>query len=333
MTLAVRRYEVEVEVPGHLPMSVRQAASLHAAFATAEAVASASELGVFSALEEKPADPLELAAACGLTERGARALVAALAGLRLVHRDEDGRYRPAVSGLAAFGAILGSWRSISPALRGEPRQGGDTVAGAESLYPSLVPQLGEMFAESAERAAEFLTGLGQQVLDVGAGAAPWSIALARRDPRCRVTAVDLPGVLPQTRLAVRAAELESRYRFVPGDVFQLDLGRGEGYDLALAANLFHLFDVEANRKLIRRIAGSLRGGGRIAIVDVVPNERLDGPRGAVLYGLGLLQRTATGAIYPYSAYRQWLEEVGFDEARRRAIGGPLPLTLITARLR
>jgi SAM-dependent methyltransferase len=312
---------VEVEVPGHLPMSVRQAASLHAAFATAEAVASASELGVFSALEEKPADPLELAAACGLTERGARALVAALAGLRLVHRDEDGRYRPAVSGLAAFGAILGSWRSISPALRGEPRQGGDTVAGAESLYPSLVPQLGEMFAESAERAAEFLTGLGQQVLDVGAGAAPWSIALARRDPRCRGTAVDLPGVLPQTRLAVT------------GDVFQLDLGRGEGYDLALAANLFHLFDVEANRKLIRRIAGSLRGGGRIAIVDVVPNERLDGPRGAVLYGLGLLQRTATGAIYPYSAYRQWLEEVGFDEARRRAIGGPPPLTLITARLR
>ena len=99
-----------------------------------------------------------------------------------------------------------------------------------------------------------------------------------------------------------------------------------------AHNLFHLFD-DANRKLIRRLARSLRPGGRIAIIDVVPNEHLDGPRGAVLYGLGLLQRTATGTIYPYSAYRRWLKEVGFEGVRRRAIGAPLPLILITAWLR
>jgi len=100
-----------------------------------------------------------------------------------------------------------------------------------------------------------------------------------------------------------------------------------------AHNLFHLFDEEANRKLIRRLAGSLRPGGRIAIIDVVPNEHLDGPRGAVLYGLGLLQRTATGTIYPYSTYRRWLKEVGFEGVRRRAIGAPLPLILSTAWLR
>lgn len=323
----------EREAADRPPVSGRQAARLHEAFATAAAVASASELGVFAILEQRPADPVTIAGACGLTERGAQALLAALAGLRLVERQENGRYRPTSSGLASFGTLLESWRSISTALRGEPRQGGDTVAGAELLYPGLVAQLGTMFAESAERAAEFLTEPGQRVLDVGAGAAPWSIALARRDPRCRVTAVDLPGVLQQTRLAVRAAELESRYRLVPGDAFHIEMGAGEGYDLALAANLFHLFDEEANRKMIRRLAGSLRLGGRIAIIDIVPNERLDGPRGAVLYALGLLQRTGTGTIYPYSAYRRWLEEVGFEEARRRAIGGPLPLTLITARLR
>jgi ubiquinone/menaquinone biosynthesis C-methylase UbiE len=324
---------VEPEAADRPPVSARQAARLHEAFATAAAVASATELGVFAILEQSPADPVTIAGACGLTERGARALLAALAGLRLVERQENGCYRAASSGLASFRTLLGSWRTISPALQGELRQGGDTVAGAESLYPGLVAQLGAMFAESAERAAQFLTEPGQRVLDVGAGAAPWSIALARRDPRCRVTAVDLPGVLEQTRLAVRAAELESRYRLVPGDAFHLEAAAGEGYDLALAANLFHLFDEEANRKLIRRLAASLRPGGRIAIIDVVPNERLDGPRGAVLYGLGLLQRTATGTIYPYSAYRRWLEEVGFEEARRRAIGGPLPLTLMTARLR
>lgn len=330
---AVGASAVETEAAEHPPVSARQAARLHEAFATAAAVASATELGVFAILEQTPADPAGVAGACGLTERGAQALLAALAGLRLVERQENGRYRPASSGLASFGAVLESWRSTSPALRGEPLRAGDTVAGAESLYPGLVAHLGTMFAESAERAADLLAEPAQRVLDVGAGAAPWSIALARRDPRCRVTAVDLPGVLQQTRLAVTAAQLESRYRLVPGDAFHIEMGAGEGYDLALAANLFHLFDEEANRKLIQRLAGSLRLGGRIAIIDVVPNERLDGPRGAVLYGLGLLQRTATGTIYPYSAYRRWLNEVGFEEARRRAIGGPLPLTLITARLR
>jgi ubiquinone/menaquinone biosynthesis C-methylase UbiE len=330
---AVGASVVETEAAEHPPVSARQAARLHEAFATAAAIASATELGVFAILEQTPADPAGVAGACGLTERGAQALLAALAGLRLVERQENGRYRPASSGLASFGAVLESWRSTSPALRGEPLRAGDTVAGAESLYPGLVAHLGTMFAESAERAADLLAEPAQRVLDVGAGAAPWSIALARRDPRCRVTAVDLPGVLQQTRLAVTAAQLESRYRLVPGDAFHIEMGAGEGYDLALAANLFHLFDEEANRKLIQRLAGSLRLGGRIAIIDVVPNERLDGPRGAVLYGLGLLQRTATGTIYPYSAYRRWLNEVGFEEARRRAIGGPLPLTLITARLR
>jgi Dimerisation domain len=162
---AVGVFGAEAEVPAGRPVSARQAASLHEAFATAAAVASATEFGVFTVLEKRPADPLELAGACGLTERGARALLTALAGLRLVVREENGRYRPAASELPALGAIVGSWRSVSPALRGEPRQSGDTVAGAESLYPGLVPQLGTMFAESAERAAEFLTEPGQRVLD------------------------------------------------------------------------------------------------------------------------------------------------------------------------
>jgi hypothetical protein len=75
---------VEREAADRPPVSGRQAARLHEAFATAAAVASASELGVFAILEQRPADPVTIAGACGLTERGAQALLAALAGLRLV---------------------------------------------------------------------------------------------------------------------------------------------------------------------------------------------------------------------------------------------------------
>jgi SAM-dependent methyltransferase len=280
------------------PLAARHAARLQEALATAAAVCSASELGVFELLDERGADPAELAAVCGLTERGARTLLAALTALRLVERDEHGRYRAAARDLAPFAATVASWRAVVPALRGQLREGGDTVAGAELLYPSLVRHLGSLFAGSAERAAVVLAEPGLRVLDVAAGAAPWTIALARRDPHCRVTAVDLARVLPETRRAVRAGGLESQYRFVAGDVFQLDLRAGGGYDLVLAANLLHLFDEQTNAALVVRLPRALRRGGRIAIVDVVANERLDGPRAAVLYGLGLLQRTTRGTIYP-----------------------------------
>jgi SAM-dependent methyltransferase len=314
------------------PLSPGQAARLQQAAATAAAVTAASELGVFKLLDERRADPAELASACGLTERGARTLLAVLAALRLVERDDDGRYRAAVSNVAALAAAVGSWRTVVPALRGELREGGDTVTGAELLYPRLVRQLGALFAESAQQAAAVLSEPGLRVLDVAAGAAPWSIALAQREPRCQVTAIELTGVLPETRRAVREAGLESQYRFVAADIFRRDL-RGSGdYDLVLAANLLHLFEDQANARLVTRLAGPLQRGGRIAVVDVVANERLDGPKAAVLYGLGLLQRTTRGTIYPYSAYRRWLAQAGFERPRQRRIGGPLPLTLITARL-
>jgi SAM-dependent methyltransferase len=314
------------------PVSSSQAARLQEAAATAAAVTAASELGVFELLDQRRADPAELASVCGLTERGARALLAVLAALRLVERGDDGRYRAAVSDVAALAAAAGSWRAVVPALRGELREGGNTVTGAELLYPGLVRQLGALFAESAQQAAAVLAEPGLRVLDVAAGAAPWSIALAQRDARCQVTAIELTGVLPETRRAVREAGLESQYRLVAGDVFQRDLRASGDYDLLLAANLLHLFDEEANAGLVTRLAGALRRGGRIAVVDVVANERLDGPRAAVLYGLGLLQRTTTGTIYPYSAYRRWLAQAGFERPRQRRIGGALPLTLITARL-
>ncbi|MDT7600850.1 MAG: hypothetical protein QOK26_2927, partial [Pseudonocardiales bacterium] len=84
---------------------------------------------------------------------------------------------------------------------GLPHLAGDTPAGAGELYPEVVATLSRLFAPAVERAAELLAPVGGEVLDVGAGAAPWSIALARTDARVRVTAVDVPDVLRSTRRA------------------------------------------------------------------------------------------------------------------------------------
>jgi hypothetical protein len=99
------------------------------------------------------------------------------------------------------------------------------------------------------------------------------------------------------------------------------------------ANLCHLFDEEANVRLLGRVADALRPGGTVALVDILANERGDGPRAAVLYALGLLLRTERGRIYPYSTIRRWLDEGGFAGVRRWRLVGAFPLSLITARRR
>jgi SAM-dependent methyltransferase len=316
------------------PIAPAQAAALQEACAAAAAIHSALELGVVARLTEAPADPTGVAADCGLTQQGAEALLSALAGLDLLELGDDGCFRPAPSGLADFAELLRPWVSLPFALRGERRPAdAATIAGAESLYPRLVSQLAALFRPSAQHAAELLVQPGLRVLDVGAGAAPWSLALAARDPSCTITAVELPGVIASTRSAVRRAGREGRYEFVEGSAFDVDWGEPALYDLALVANLCHLFAEEANLRLVRRVADAVRPGGRVAIVDILPTERGDGPRPAVLYALGLVLRTSSGRIYPYSTFRRWLGEGGFEDVRRRDLPGPFPITLITGERR
>lgn len=317
-----------------LPITPARAAVLQEACAVAAAIHSARDLGVVARVTEAPAEPAAVAADCGLTQRGAQALLSALAGLDLLELGDDGCFRPASSNLAELAELLRPWASLQPALRGESRPAdAATTAGAESLYPRLVAQLGALFRQSAMHAAGLLVQPRLQVLDVGAGAAPWSLALAGRDPSCRITAVELPGVIASTRAAVRRAGLDDQYEFVEGSAFDVDWGEPASYDLALVANLCHLFDGEANLRLVQRVAEALRPGGRIAIVDILPTERGDGPRPAVLYALGLVLRTGSGRIYPYSTFRHWLGEGGFEDTRRHNLPGPYPFTLITGRRR
>jgi SAM-dependent methyltransferase len=313
------------------PITPAQFVAFQDACAAAAAIHSARELGVIARISEAPANPPAVAADCGLTPQGAAALLSALAGLDLLKLGGDGRFRPAHSGLVQLVELLRPWAALQPVLRGRPLPANAaTIAGAESLYPSVVSQIGALFRPSAEQAADLLAQPGLRVLDIGAGAAPWSLAIAAREPSSTVTAVDLPAVMRSTRTAVRKAGLEDRYEFVEGSAFEGGWGEPATYDLALIANICHLFAENANLQLLRRVADALRPAGRVAIVDILPTERGDGPRPAVLYALGLVLRTSSGRIYPYSTFRRWLGQAGFEDPCRRDLPAPLQFTLITA---
>ena len=304
---------------------------LQEALAISSALSAADHLGLLARLDAGPADSTTLARDCAISERGARLLLAALCSLGLIEEDTDGLYRTALPDLAQLTMWITPWGQLTQAIRdGQPARAGDTPGGAETLYPEVVAHLGAWFAPVAERAADHLVARGQRVLDVGAGAAPWSLALVARNPDMHVTAVDVPAVLAVTRQVVVTSGYADRFGYLSGDLFTIDLGRS-AYDLAIAGNLCHLFDEAANRRLLGRLFDALHPGGTLAILDALPNERLDGPRSVVLYALGLLLRTNRGQVYPFSTYVGWLREVGYEAVERIDLFATPPVSLIMAR--
>jgi SAM-dependent methyltransferase len=315
--------------PAAAPAIGAPLAYLGEAVAAAAVVQTAGRLGVLARLDGAPATTAELTDACEISERGARLLLGALAGLGLAEAVGGGAWRAALPDLAGLAGTAGMWAHLAEALREDrPLLRGDTPEGAAAFYPGAVSHLGAMLSAVAERAAKLLPPAGR-VLDAGAGAAPWSLAVAARDPACLVTAVDLPAVVPATRRAVRDAGRERQFRFLAGDLYDVDLGRGV-YDLAIAGNLCHLFNGDANRRLLGRLYDALAPGGRLAVMDVIPDEQ-PRPRWVALYELGLFLRTASGRVHPLAAYLDWLHDAGFEPPEQHHLVDQAQAVLLVAR--
>jgi SAM-dependent methyltransferase len=294
----------------------------------AAAFDTAARLGILNHLHETPSCAEEVTRHCGTAPGVTFLLLDALQALGVLQREDDGRYA-ATTVARWLTTVATGWSHLDQVVRtGEPLVPADTAAGAADLYPEVVPLLAKLVAPAAARAAELLTPVRGEVLDVGAGAAPWSIALAQANPSARVTALDLADVLPTTRQAVEAAGLTTRFQYHVGDMFTADLPTA-AYDLILLGNVCHLFSPQANRALLQRLRPVLRGGATLAIVDALPSEDPEERRSLSLYALGLRMRTSAGAVYPLDAYTSWLREAGHGEVTAIALSRTPPLALLT----
>jgi ubiquinone/menaquinone biosynthesis C-methylase UbiE len=299
--------------------------ALHAA----AAVSTAHRLGLLTALESGPVRAEDLAGEHDL--RNTRVLLDAFVAMGLVEPDHDGWFRAAVPELSLLGAMGASSDLLAEAIHsGDAPLRCDVPVGATRVYPDAVNYIAALVATPAEAVADLLEG-ADRILDVGAGAAPWSLALARRNPGCRVTALDLDAVLAATRRAVAAAGQAGRFDYLSGDAFEVPLPPAT-YDLVLLGNLCHLFDGPTNRRLFRRARPAIRPGGRIAVIDVMPSRDLTAQRSVQLYALGLMTRTSSGGVHGNESYRAWLEEAGFRGTRLHEASRRPPTSVVTGTL-
>jgi 2-polyprenyl-3-methyl-5-hydroxy-6-metoxy-1,4-benzoquinol methylase len=283
----------------------------------AATVVAAYQSHLLQALLNGPTTPAMYAEELGLDATATERLLDVLAQLGVADCDH-GRYTAStglsqfdaqqLGGLDAIGAL---WSQVPAFLAHGARlmlmDGPPAVR--EAAYSGIVSGLAKLFAEASRQLAATLAGSSAQILDVGAGSGIWSLAMAELHPHARVTALDLPGVLPAFRRQAEQLGLADRTLTLAGDFHLVGLPPRR-FDRVVLANVLHLEPPAQAAALIRRVASSLVSGGDLVIVEMLGDGTAAGERARAIYALHLALRTRQGQVHPLSELQAWAEQAG-----------------------
>lgn len=334
----------DLPAPGTTPERVFETLN---AYQRTAALRAAIELDLFTAIGEG-ADTVPAAAKrCGATERGVRILCDYLSIVGLLEKSGD-RYRlPADSaaflskrspaylgGIVGFMAAPGLVRNfdhLAETIRsGSVPDGGNTVAGEEQeLWVDFARAMAPMMVPLAQGMAQVLAieSMGAvRILDLAAGHGIFGITLAQRNPRAEVVAVDWAGVLTVAEQNAKRMGVADRHRLLPGDAFAVDYG--SGFDVALVTNFLHHFDPPTCTSLLRKVAAAMNPGGRLVVLEFVPNDDRVTPPTPAAFALTMLAGTPSGDAYTFAELRKMAEDAGFRDVAAHTL--PMPQTVVTA---
>ena len=191
-----------------------------------------------------------------------------------------------------------------------------TIAPEHPVWLSFARGMGPLMAPAARALAELVpldSARPGKVLDIAASHGMYGIAAARRNPGAHLVALDWAPVLEVAAENARAAGLGDRFSTIAGSAFDVDLGAD--YDLILVPNFLHHFDQADCVRFLRKVFAALRSGGRVAIVEFVPNPDRISPPEAAGFSLVMLGTTPAGDAYTFAELCEMLEQSGFQPAQ------------------
>lgn len=298
------------------------------AFHLTDAIRSAIELDIFTAIGAGHGTPAAIARHCEVAERGARILCDFL----VVHgfltksaqeyalTDDSAmfldRKSPAYMGTCTRFLLNDAVRKHFLSLPDAVRYGGATDRQAvdpdSSVWVDFARSMAPMMVMASEGLAKLLVGNDKRplkVMDIAAGHGLYGIAVLRGSTNTKVTAVDWKNVLEVARENAEKFGVADRYTTLPGSIFDVDIG--SGYDLVLIPNFLHHFDVPTNEKLLRKLYGALVPGGRVATLEFVPNEDRVSPPMPAAFALIMLAETPAGDAYTRAELESMMSNAGF----------------------
>ena len=149
-----------------------------------------------------------------------------------------------------------------------------------------------------------------RVLDLGAGAGPWAVALLQALPAATAVANDLPGVADLARDSARLHGVADRLTVQEGD-FQLVSFAPASFDVVVLANVVRTEGEECAPRLLLRAAGWLKPGGTMLIADYFLDEDRSSAQTALLLGATMMANTRRGRTFTVSRHGTWLHDAGF----------------------
>jgi len=209
-----------------------------------------------------------------------------------------------------------------------------SVSDHASAIRDAVGRLKKLRDGASGRAMQLLcaTGSPSRVLDLGAGLAPWSLAIASTSDAMQIVAVDLPERIPDLVRAVNRAGRSGQFEFAALDFFTQEIDISKLFDLVLIANVCHLFAGRRCQQLLRVGARALHPGGMLAVIDQVLDDNPDWNRWSALYAVGASHWGPGGHLHTIGEYSTWLQEVGLINIRVHELCPPPALTLLVAYL-
>ena len=316
------------------------------AYQRTAALKAAIDLDIFTAIGEEEKTASALAKRIGGAERAVRILCDSLVALGFLTKGEN------TYGLTAESAVFLDTRS--PAYAGSARKflGSSFVMDSFQDLAAVVrsgrPLFDEPFAEDQGHSAwaEFARSMASlcylvaretaklldqdsaiKVLDVGAGHGMFGIAIAQRNPRATIVALDWPSVLTVAEENAKRFAVADRYLLLPGNALELDFGTG--FDAIVMPNVMHLWDRETNVLFLKKVYAALAPKGRAVIVEFVPNDDRVSPTVPALFALNMLANTTAGDVYTLPEHRAMLREAGFADCQAQALS-PTQHTAIMA---
>jgi ubiquinone/menaquinone biosynthesis C-methylase UbiE len=317
------------------------------AYQRTAALKAAIELDLFTPIGDGADTVPAIAQRCNAPERGIRILCDYMTIGGVLNKTGD-RYQLSPDAAAFLtrkspaylGGIIGFMASplltqnfdhLAETIRtGRVPERSNTVAGEEQeIWVEFARAMMPMLTPAAHAIADVLqiaAAGSAKVLDIAAGHGVFGITLAQRNPQVEVVAVDWPGVLAVAEEHAKKMGVEKQFRKLPGDAFAVEYGTG--YDIALVTNFLHHFDIPTCTTLLRKVAAAMKPGGRLAILEFVPNEDRVSPPAPAAFSLTMLAGTPAGDAYTLAELRRMSEDAGFRNVAAHPT--PIPQLVVTA---
>jgi ubiquinone/menaquinone biosynthesis C-methylase UbiE len=155
---------------------------------------------------------------------------------------------------------------------------------------------------------------GLRVLDLGAGRAPWAIAVLEQSPDSTAIVNDHAGVIELAAQTVAERGLGGRVEMRPGDFHHIELEPGS-FDIVVLGHVCRTEGDDGARALVRRAFDALRPGGQVLIADYFADDHRSRQPFGVQMGLTMLANTRRGRVVTHSQAVGWLQASGFEHVR------------------